>query len=256
MYRRVDPFDKRSMALSAGVHVAVFALAWASALYEPIQMEFVTYEIELFSPPPARQAEEPEAATEELVVERPDPEPTPPEPEVEDVVPVEDPEPEPDPPPDQREEPAEEDPPDAAETTVVATSEDPPEEEADETGVGLEVRMEGLRRDYPEYYNNIILQIRRCFRWREGGSWETVIRFDIDRDGRAHDMRFAVRSGSTAFDFEALGAVDCAGKGAFGPLPEDVPLDRFPVRFRFQPTGDLFELLPQAGKPTEVTDDR
>ena len=40
-------------------------------------MEFVTYEIELVSPPPALEAEEPEEATRELVVERPDPEPVP-----------------------------------------------------------------------------------------------------------------------------------------------------------------------------------
>jgi outer membrane biosynthesis protein TonB len=256
MHRGVDPFDKRSMALSAGVHVAIFALAWASALYEPTQIEFMTYEIELVSPPPARQAEEPEPATEELVVERPDPEPTPPEPEVEEIIPVEDPEPDPDPPPEERDEPAEEDPPEAAETTVVAAAEDPLEEEPEESGEGLEVRMEGLRRDYPEYYNNIILQIRRCFRWRDGGNWETVVLFDIDRDGRAHEMRFAIRSGSTAFDFEALGAVGCAGKGAFGPLPEDIPYERFPVRFRFQPNRDLFDFVPQAGIPTEVTYDR
>jgi len=254
MHRRVDPFDRRSMALSAGVHLALFAVAWASTLYEPTRLEFVTYEIELVSPPPARQAEEPEPATEELVVERPDPEPAPPEPEVEEIVPVE--EPEPDPPPEEREEPAEEDPPEAAETAVVAAAEDPPEEEPEETGEGLNVRIEGLRRDYPEYYNNIIRQIQRCFRWRDGGNWQTEIFFYIDRDGMADGIEFASRSGSTAFDFEAMGAVDCAGHGRFGPLPDDLPYERFPVRFSFQPSRAPLATFPETGKPTEVTFER
>ena len=67
------------------MHVAIVLLAWLSTLYAPEPIQFISYEIELVSPPPARQAEEPEPAAEELVVERPDPEPTPPEPEVEEI---------------------------------------------------------------------------------------------------------------------------------------------------------------------------
>jgi len=254
MHRRVDPFDRRSMALSAGIHVVLFAVAWASSLYEPTQMEFLTYEIELVSPPPARQAEEPGPATEELVVERPDPEPTPPEPEVEEIVPVEDPEP--DPPPEEREDPAEEDPPEAAETAVVAAAIDPPEEEPEETGEGLNVRIEGLRRDYPEYYNNIIRQIQRCMRWREGGIWETIVFFEIERDGMIQGLQFVSRSGNTAFDFEVMGAVDCAGNGRFGPLPDDLPYELFPVRFTLQTAGAPIQVLPAMSKPTEATSQR
>jgi hypothetical protein len=83
---RVDPFDRRSMALSVVMHLAILALGFASTFYEPP-------EIELVSPPPARQSDEPTPAREEIVVERPDPEPPPPEPETEEVVPVERPEP-------------------------------------------------------------------------------------------------------------------------------------------------------------------
>lgn len=239
------------------MHLAVIALAWMSAFYAPEPMQFITYEIELVSPPPARQAEEPEAATEELVVERPDPEPTPPEPEVEEIVPVEDPDPEPeverDPP---REEPTPEEEPEVAEEEVVAAAPDAPEEEAEESGEGLEIRIEGLRRDYPEYYNNIIRQIQRCFRWRDGGRWETTVRFDINREGVAENIRFESRSGNAAFDFESMGAVDCAGNGRFGPLPDDLPYDRFPIRFSFRPMGSPIMEVPTAGTPSEGTFER
>ena len=77
--RRLDPFNRRAMLLSIGLHATLFALGWASTLYEPRQIEFITYEIELVSPPPTRQAEVAEVATEELVIERPEPEPAPPE---------------------------------------------------------------------------------------------------------------------------------------------------------------------------------
>ncbi len=61
------------------------------------------------------------------------------------------------------------------------------------------------------------------------------------------------RSGNTAFDFEAMGAVDCAGNGRFGPLPEDLPYDRFPIKFSFRPQGTPLMELPSHGTPTEVT---
>ena len=255
MKRRLDPFDRRPMALSVALHGLLFLLAWASTLYEPQQMEFITYEIELVSPPPARQAEEPEPATEELVVERPEPDPMPPEPEVEDIVSVEDTEPEPEPPA-EREEPTEDTPPDVADEVMVAAEVDEPEEESEQTGEGLNVRIEGLKRDYPEYYNNIIRQIERCFRWTQGGGWETTVLFHIDRDGNADDIDFVARSGSNAFDFQAMGAVDCAGRGRFGPLPEELPFDRFPVRFTFTLIGDPIVFFPATGKPTEVTFER
>ncbi len=253
MNRRVDPFDRRSMALSVTVHCAILVVAWASSLYEPEQMEFITYEIELVSPPPARQAEEPEVATEELVIERPEPEPAPPEPEVEEVVPIEEPDPEPDPPPVEREESTVPEPPEVAEEVVVAAAVDVPEEEPEETGEGLNVRMEGLQRDYPEYYDNIIRQIIRCFRWRDGGSWRTTVFFYIDRDGNAEGLDFVSRSGNTTFDYAAMGAVDCAGHGRFGALPEEFSDDRFPVQFFFDPRRAPLELFPVPDKPTEVT---
>ena len=234
--RYPDAFDRRSAALSGTMHVSIIVVAWLSTFYAPERMEFITYEIELVSPPPAVEAEEPEEATQELVVERPDPEPVQQEPEAEELSAVEEVDIEPEP---SRPDPVTEDESDAADREVETAVVDLPEPEAEleESGEGLEVRIEGLRRDYPAYYNNIIRQVLRCFRWRDGGRWETEVFFYIERDGTAEDMEFLSRSGNTAFDFEAMGAVDCAGNGRFGPLPEDLPYDRFPIKFSFRPQG-------------------
>ncbi|SVD37826.1 uncharacterized protein METZ01_LOCUS390680, partial [marine metagenome] len=82
--RRMDPFDQRAMTLSLGLHVSLLVGLWLSTFYQSPQLEFIAYEIELVSPPPAEQAEEEEFATEEVAIERPEPEPVPPEPEPEE----------------------------------------------------------------------------------------------------------------------------------------------------------------------------
>ena len=229
------------MTMSVGLHGCLFTLAFFTSLIDRSPMEFVTYEIEMVSPPPAVQAEI-QPAMEELVVERPEPtRPIEEEPEQE-VVPIEEPDdPEPEPSP-------EEDRP-TEELTEVEEEETPPSapdlppDEIDESGEGINVRLEGVRRDYPAYYNNIIRQIFNCFRWRGGGSWEATVFFMIEREGTVADMTFLSRSGSTAFDFEAIGAVECAGQGRFGQLPDELPYDRLPVQFDFRPPGDAQELI-------------
>jgi outer membrane biosynthesis protein TonB len=217
---------------SITIHVLVFLVAWWSSATARSPLEFITYEIELVSPPPAQESEEPAPAQEELVVERPESEPPPPQEETD--VALEEPEPEP-PPPERVPTPAEETEKPAAEERA---------EEAAESGEDINVRLEGVRRDYPAYYNNIITQIQRCFRWTQGGSWETTVYFAIRRDGTVADIDFVNRSGNAAFDFEAMGAVDCAGKGRFGPLPEDLPFDVLPVQFNFRPQGGIRGFFP------------
>jgi outer membrane biosynthesis protein TonB len=228
--RRPDPFDSKAMVFSIVLHAGLFALAWLSTLHRPPEFEFLTFEIELVSPPPAVQAEERTPPREELVVERPEPEPAPPEPEpdqptLEPERPPPEPEPEPVPP--------EPDP----EPAPATSPEPPPDEPPATSGEGINVRIEGLRRDYPEYYNNIIRQIQRCFRWQGGQGWSAQVFFVIRRDGTVRDLEFRMRSGNTAFDFEAMGAVECAGQGRFGPLPEDLPYESQPVLFEFRPSG-------------------
>jgi outer membrane biosynthesis protein TonB len=247
----------RAWALSTAFHVTLLVGAWFAGQYQPEPLTFITYEVDLVSPPPAVQAEVFEEAREELVVERPEPEPLPPEPEVEEVVPVEqpaEPEPEPEPTPPA---PDPEPPPDTTEEPTVATApEEPPEEEAELSGEAINVRIEGLRRDYPVYYDNIIQQIYRCFRWRGGGSWQTTVIFWIRRDGTATDIEFETRSGNSGFDFEAMGAVDCAGQGRFGPLPEELPYERLPIRFQFRPSGGVEVLFPDFGRPAVAASER
>jgi outer membrane biosynthesis protein TonB len=234
--RRADPFDKKAAAFSIVLHGAILAVAWIGAMRTGPQIEFVAYEIELVSPPPATQAEEPEPAAEELVVERPEPEPEPSEPEA-DIVPVEQDEPEPEPEPTPPEPEPQPEPEPEPEESPSATTE-PPETPPETSGEDLNVRLEGLRRDYPQYYNNIIRQIQRCFRWRQGGNWAAVVDFTIGRDGSASEIEFGRRSGNLTFDFEAMGAVDCAGQGRFGPLPEDLPWEAVRISFTFEPPSE------------------
>jgi protein TonB len=234
--RPPDAPSRRYLALSAALHVSAVALAWTTTVIQPEPLQYITYEIELVSPPPAPAEEIPEevpAPEEELVVERPEPEPEPeveeelavPDPEVTEATPVE--EPQDDPPPDPAAAAA-------AAAAVAAEAEETPEE----TGEGINVRMEGLRRDYPAYYDNVIRQMSRCFRWRETGDFEAVVRFVVNRDGTVSDARLVQRSGNPEFDFEALGAVECAGRpGRLGPLPEDLPWEELPIQFSFRPQG-------------------
>ena len=227
--------------MSVGLHGCLFTIAFFTSLVDRSPMEFVTYEIEMVSPPPAVQAEI-QPAMEELVVERPEPtRPIEEEPEQE-VVPIEepdDPEPEPSPEEDRPTEELTE----VEEEETPPSAPDPPPDEIEESGEGINVRLEGVRRDYPAYYNNIIRQIFNCFRWRGGGSWEATVFFMIEREGTVAEMRFLSRSGSTAFDFEAIGAVECAGQGRFGRLPDELPYDRLPVQFDFRPPGEAQELI-------------
>ena len=231
--------------VSGGLHASVIV---ALILWGPFQgptRQFETYQIELVA-----STLEPEPlppATEELVVETPapapiqpppdspPPDPTPePEPEVQETPPPPDPEPEPEatPPPPDDVKPQEQPP-------ASQPDEVPTEEDAEETGSNVNVRLEGLRRDYPAYYANIVQQISNCFRPPRGNNrWEAVVFFEIRPDGTVSGVRPVQRSGSQAFDLAAIEAVaDCAGRGRFGALPDDLPYETLPVQFRFSPRG-------------------
>lgn len=105
-----------------------------------------------------------------------------------------------------------------------------------ESSEAINIRIEGLRRDYPVYYNNIVVQIKRCFRWAGQGALETEVYFVINADGTVSDQRFLRQSPNAEFNIEALGAIECAGRpGRLGPLPQDLGFDRLPIRFTFRP---------------------
>ena len=228
---RYKAVGKGPLIGSAVIHgTALFLVWWIAAVPREVP-EFITYEIELISPSAAELGEGTPPPPEELVIE------TPlerlPEPEVETPAVVE------------LEPPAEEEPPEPEETVepdvepdedpAPATSQDP-DPDVETPGEDLNVRLEGIRQDYPVYYNNIIRQMERCFRWRGDEALRAEIYFVINRNGSVSDVDILEASGSIGFDIEAMGAAECAGRPAgFGPLPEELPFDRFPVIFTFDP---------------------
>ncbi len=217
---------------SVFVHTsAIFLAWWASAA--PAQVpDFVAFEIELISPPAAELGERTTPPPEELVIETP-------------LDPV--PEPQEETPPAVIEEEAPADEPPTPEETVappdVELVDDPepatspnPDPDVETPGEDLNVRLEGLRRDYPVYYENIIRQMQRCFRWRGEEDLRAKVYFVINRDGSVSEVDILESSRSIAFDIEAMGAAECAGdRGRLGPLPEALPFDRLPVSFTFSP---------------------
>ncbi len=217
---------------SVFVHTsAIFLAWWASAA--PAQVpDFVAFEIELISPPAAELGERTTPPPEELVIETPlDPVPEPQEETPPAVI--------------EEEAPADE-PPMPEETSAppdVELVDDPepptspnPDPDVETPGEDLNVRREGLRRDYPVYYENIIRQMQRCFRWRGEEDLRARVYFVINRDGSVSEVNIVESSRSIAFDIEAMGAAECAGsRDRLGPLPEALPFDRLPVNFTFTP---------------------
>ncbi len=126
--------------------------------------------------------------------------------------------------------------PEPAPTVVEERPAAPPEQVAG--GTDEPVRLEGAPFPYPEYLANIILQIKRHWRPPTGGvQWRSELAFTILRDGSVEDVSWVRRSGNPAFDLEARGAIEAAGRrGVFGPLPDEYPSDRLRVSFFFDPT--------------------
>lgn len=225
----------RSALGSLLVHAVGVALVWSTAAWRPPVPDFVSYQIDLVAlsevvaDPGSPLVEAPPAPLPPATEDAPPSEPIP-----EEVTAVPEPETEL-----ESETPAPESPPDRAVPPQPTSRRPPDAETGDESSDAINIRIEGLRRDYPVYYDNIILQIRRCFRWAGQGNPETEVYFVIIEDGSVSDVRFVRQSGNPSFDYEALGAVECAGQpGHFGPLPAALPFDRLPIRFNFRPGND------------------
>jgi protein TonB len=98
------------------------------------------------------------------------------------------------------------------------------------------VQTEGIDFPYPAYLQNVVRQIALRFRPRNPGALRSEVVFVIRRDGSVLAPQIRVRSGSMAFDLEALGAIEAAGRaGAFGPLPDGWADDALTVIFSFDP---------------------
>jgi len=111
-----------------------------------------------------------------------------------------------------------------------------PKPEAKTGGEDIDVRIEGEDFPFPGYLENIQLQISRYFRWTGRSGLEAEIYFVIRKDGSVEDIRIVRGSGDMTFNFEAMAAIEQAGRRAsFGPLPEGFAGDRLPVLFYFRP---------------------
>jgi protein TonB len=96
------------------------------------------------------------------------------------------------------------------------------------------VRIDGIDFPYPAYLNNVVRQIALHFEPPPRSVLSADIAFLIHRDGRVTDVRLVRRSGSYAFDTEAMGALEAAAK-QFGPLPAGFADDVLPIVFSFDP---------------------
>ncbi len=184
--------------------------------------EFEVYRVELVSPPPQVQGEPEPVTPTQPVVEVPTPEPevqqSEPEPEVQtqSAVPQEVPrvvdEPEP------------------------AQGNNP--EPVEVGGENANVRIEGQEFPFPDYLENIVLQLPRYLRWSGASNLSATVIFYIASDGSVGGLRLDQQSGNFNFDLEAMSAVEQAGRrGAFGPLPDGFQGDRLWLRFTFLPPG-------------------
>ena len=97
------------------------------------------------------------------------------------------------------------------------------------------VSTEGIEFPFPEYLQNIVSQVLQ--RWQrplESSPLEAEVSFMVHRDGSVTDLQFVRRSGDFAFDLEAQGAIEEAGRiKAFGTLPDGWVADVLFVRFYF-----------------------
>jgi TonB family protein len=98
-------------------------------------------------------------------------------------------------------------------------------------------RQDGIRFQYPEYLERVIVEIRRRWVNPSGASkLQATVDFTIERNGSVTGVRLAKSSGDFTFNTEALGAVERAGRdGAFGPLPDGFNGESLPIAFTFKP---------------------
>jgi outer membrane biosynthesis protein TonB len=227
--RRPPRPDRSALVGSVVFHVILLGALVVGAVWQRVrEPEFVAYRVKLISPPPQVRAEQPTPVRtpEPRIVRPPEPErrvetPRPTQPEVKrpERTPVADTTPKP------------------KEPEPVAGAKPDPESTG---GADVNVNIEGQEFPFPDYLDNIILQINRYFRWEGSGSPTATVSFYINRDGSAGGIGLVERSRDLKFNFEAMAAIEQAGKrGAFGALPDGWVPDRLWVRYKFLPPGGM-----------------
>jgi outer membrane biosynthesis protein TonB len=240
---------------SLALHLLAVAAFWLSGLtYASPLPPMKSYRVNIISPPPVEagpaqtpvtpepEPPRPEAKEEPVVEQKPEPvvetkpELPAPTPQPKPAPPKQEPKPEPKPTESKPEEVKEEEKKPAAKPAPRPATGAKPKPDAPKSGSGLNIQIDGDLFPFPGYLENIAEQIGRYFRWTGDTGLRAEIYFEIMRDGSVQGIRLLTGSGSAAFNFEAMGAIEQAGnRRAFGPLPEGYTEDRLPVSFYFQP---------------------
>ena len=83
---------------------------------------------------------------------------------------------------------------------------------------------------------NILLQLKRYFRWDGAANLSAQVVFFIKRDGSVGGVDVLSKSGNFRFDVQAIEAVEQAGRAkAFGPLPDDWQGEKLYILNTFEP---------------------
>ena len=103
----------------------------------------------------------------------------------------------------------------------------------------INVHLEGAAFVAPQDLEFFLLPVLRYWRPPTGNrNLRAEVVFTIESDGSTSDIEWIQRSGDLAFDLEAHGAVEAAGRArAFGPLPAAWPRDQLRVSFFFDPAS-------------------
>lgn len=238
---------RRAVLASLLLHGGLLAGAWLTVRSVRPPIDMIVYRVELVSPPP--QVEGPPEPVQAVAPNVVTPDEAPPEPAVEE------PKPEPEPPEPEPPEPKRETPPEPKPQAKAAEAEPKKEEKkpvAGESpdrrstgGAGVNVKIEGEEFPDPGYLENVVLQLRRHFRWNGNPRLAACVGFWIRKDGSVGNLEVVHSSGDFRFDLNARGAVEAAGaRDAFGPLPEAWPFDVLPVQFGFTPAGSARQGCP------------
>jgi TonB family protein len=236
----------RFILASVGLHLFVVGALYAAGMRVPRLPEFEQFKVNLVSPPPQVQGPpEPVQTTTPVVTpEPPKPEPPKPEPPKPEPPKPEPPKPKPEPPkaqPEPRPEPARPQTQAARSQPVERKPEPKPATGPDPKpvatgGENINVVQDGRDFQYPDYLENIMIQLTRYFRWSGPANLEAEVVFHINRDGSVGGIRIVRRSGTFQFDAQASNAVEQAGRAkAFGPLPADWQRDRLHISYTFMP---------------------
>ncbi|HSJ13990.1 MAG TPA: TonB C-terminal domain-containing protein [Longimicrobiales bacterium] len=207
--------------LSVLLHVLVAAGLWVAGLQVRHDLpEFVQYRVQLVSPPPTVEGPPRPVETTAPVVTPPQPQPTPTPPQPTPTPQTQAAQPKP-----VEAKPAEPKPAQGAEARPAPVG-----------GENINIAMEGQEFPYPEYLQNILLQLKRYFRWGGAANLSAQVVFYIRRDGGVDGIDVIAGSGNFRFDLQAIEAVEQAGRAkAFGPLPRDWQGERLYILNTFEP---------------------